>query len=158
MTWATVTGMGRRLLGLKPGAVQLADADLPTVEPHEEKFDGRWQDKTALKGIVKVEPEPHYGAVKLEGTVKMKHEFEWMEEESSKFKEQLGNHVKEEVQDGQDSNPFDQKKIGDDYWEEDENNSAPEGVSVMRHDAAQKRRHWRHRRQRHDVQPWSGGI
>ncbi|KAI3419740.1 hypothetical protein GPALN_004171 [Globodera pallida] len=36
------------------------------VEPHEEQFDGRCRDESALKGIVKVEHEPHYGAVKLE--------------------------------------------------------------------------------------------
>uniref|UniRef100_A0A914HRQ3 Uncharacterized protein n=1 Tax=Globodera rostochiensis TaxID=31243 RepID=A0A914HRQ3_GLORO len=44
------------------------------VEPHEERFDGRWQDESALKGIVKVEHEPHFGAVKVEGTIKIKHE------------------------------------------------------------------------------------
>uniref|UniRef100_A0A914GS83 Uncharacterized protein n=1 Tax=Globodera rostochiensis TaxID=31243 RepID=A0A914GS83_GLORO len=37
------------------------------VEPQEEQFDGRWQDESALKGNVKVEHEPHYGAVKVEG-------------------------------------------------------------------------------------------
>uniref|UniRef100_A0A914GRV0 Uncharacterized protein n=1 Tax=Globodera rostochiensis TaxID=31243 RepID=A0A914GRV0_GLORO len=44
------------------------------VEPHEEQFDGRWQDENALKRIVKVEHETHYRAVKVEGTVKIKHE------------------------------------------------------------------------------------
>uniref|UniRef100_A0A914HR79 Uncharacterized protein n=1 Tax=Globodera rostochiensis TaxID=31243 RepID=A0A914HR79_GLORO len=86
------------------------------VEPHEEQFDGRWRDEPALKGIVKVDHEPHYGAVKVEG--KVKHEFEWLEEESREFKEQLEHHVKEEDQDGQVPNTSDHKKIGDDndYW------------------------------------------
>uniref|UniRef100_A0A183BRB8 Uncharacterized protein n=1 Tax=Globodera pallida TaxID=36090 RepID=A0A183BRB8_GLOPA len=49
------------------------------IEPHEEKFDGRWRDESALKGIVKVE---HLGAVKVEGSVKIKHEFESGDEEN----------------------------------------------------------------------------
>uniref|UniRef100_A0A914HS36 Uncharacterized protein n=1 Tax=Globodera rostochiensis TaxID=31243 RepID=A0A914HS36_GLORO len=44
------------------------------IEPHEEQFNGRWQDESALKGIVKVEHEPPlYGAVNVEGPVKIKH-------------------------------------------------------------------------------------
>uniref|UniRef100_A0A914GSJ1 Uncharacterized protein n=1 Tax=Globodera rostochiensis TaxID=31243 RepID=A0A914GSJ1_GLORO len=38
------------------------------VESKEEQFDGRWQDEKALKGNVKVEHEPHYEEVKVEGT------------------------------------------------------------------------------------------
>ncbi|KAI3408275.1 hypothetical protein GPALN_011910 [Globodera pallida] len=81
------------------------------VEPHEEQFNGRWRDESALKGIVKVEHEPHYGAVKVEGADKIKHEFEWWDEESGTFKEQLDNRVKEEDQDGQAPNTSDHKKI-----------------------------------------------
>uniref|UniRef100_A0A914HSZ7 Uncharacterized protein n=1 Tax=Globodera rostochiensis TaxID=31243 RepID=A0A914HSZ7_GLORO len=55
------------------------------VEPHEEQFDGKWQDESALKRIVKVEHEPHYRAVKVEGKDKIKHEFEWWGEESETF-------------------------------------------------------------------------
>uniref|UniRef100_A0A914GUB4 Uncharacterized protein n=1 Tax=Globodera rostochiensis TaxID=31243 RepID=A0A914GUB4_GLORO len=88
------------------------------VEPREEQFDGRWQDESALKRNVKVEHEPHFGAVKVEGKDKIKHEFEWWGKE-------IG--VKEEDQDGQDPNTSDHKKIGDDdeYWEKDEDDSAP---------------------------------
>uniref|UniRef100_A0A914GUA0 Uncharacterized protein n=1 Tax=Globodera rostochiensis TaxID=31243 RepID=A0A914GUA0_GLORO len=44
------------------------------VELHEEQFDGRLREEFALKGVIKVEHEPHYGAVKVEGTVTIKHE------------------------------------------------------------------------------------
>uniref|UniRef100_A0A914GRV6 Uncharacterized protein n=1 Tax=Globodera rostochiensis TaxID=31243 RepID=A0A914GRV6_GLORO len=87
------------------------------VESNEEQFD---RDEPAIKGMVN-EHEPHYGAVKMEG--KVKHEFEWWNEESREFKEQLEDHVKEEDQDGQAPNTFGHKKIGDDdeNLEEDDN-------------------------------------
>uniref|UniRef100_A0A914GSS4 Uncharacterized protein n=1 Tax=Globodera rostochiensis TaxID=31243 RepID=A0A914GSS4_GLORO len=99
------------------------------AEPHEEQFDGKWHDESALKGIVKVEHEPHYGAVKVEGKDKIKHEFEfeWWGEENAVFKEQLEDRVKEEDQHGQAPNTSDHKKIGDDdeNWSQDEDNSTP---------------------------------
>uniref|UniRef100_A0A914HQR2 SHSP domain-containing protein n=1 Tax=Globodera rostochiensis TaxID=31243 RepID=A0A914HQR2_GLORO len=81
------------------------------IEPYEEQFDGRWRDESALKGIVKVEHEPHYGAVKMEGTVKIKHEFGWGDEENGTFKKQLEDHVKEEDQDEQALNISDEKNL-----------------------------------------------
>uniref|UniRef100_A0A914GSJ6 Uncharacterized protein n=1 Tax=Globodera rostochiensis TaxID=31243 RepID=A0A914GSJ6_GLORO len=53
------------------------------VESNEEQFDGRWQDESALKGNVKAEHEPHYGAVKVED--KIKHESaDELDQENSK--------------------------------------------------------------------------
>ncbi|KAI3418463.1 hypothetical protein GPALN_009791 [Globodera pallida] len=44
------------------------------IEPDEEQFHERWQNKSAQKGIVKIEHEQHYGAVNVKGTAKIKHE------------------------------------------------------------------------------------
>uniref|UniRef100_A0A914GP18 Uncharacterized protein n=1 Tax=Globodera rostochiensis TaxID=31243 RepID=A0A914GP18_GLORO len=75
------------------------------IEPREEQFNERWRDESSLKGIVKVEHEPHYGAVKVE--------------------KQLEDHVKEEDQHGQATNTSDYKKIGDNSNKHlsDQNNS-----------------------------------
>ncbi|KAI3408268.1 hypothetical protein GPALN_011903 [Globodera pallida] len=104
------------------------------VEPHEKQFDGRWQDESALKENVKVEHELHYGAVKVEGTDKIKHELEWRGE-SDEFKEQLDNRVKEEDQDGQAPNTSDHKNNGDDdeNWSEDEDNTASSEDNLDQH-------------------------
>uniref|UniRef100_A0A914GU95 Uncharacterized protein n=1 Tax=Globodera rostochiensis TaxID=31243 RepID=A0A914GU95_GLORO len=108
------------------------EVGLQRVESNEEQFDGRWQDESALKGNVKVEHEPHYGAVKVEEKDKIKHEFEWWDEESGEFKEQLEDNVKEEDQDGQAPNTSDHKKIGDNSNKHlsDQNNSTDQDENV----------------------------